>query len=198
MYSGIIYHIGQVVDLKHQEQGMQLKIKSPLFDKEKKGNSFSIDGVCLTQVHCLDFVSTFDVSEETLSKTNIGNYRVGLNVHLEVPLLANSEIGGHFVQGHVDGTAKICVITPNNLVIELPEKLMNYAILKGSIAIDGVSLTIAKIEGALIEVALIPHTYEMTCFKEKEIHSYVNIEMDMFSKMISKHLDQMDLKKAFL
>ena len=197
MYSGIIYHIGQVVDLKKSGSGAQLKIKSPLFKQNKTGHSFAIDGVCLTQVDCFKNVSTFDISFETLSKTTIKDYQRGQQLHLEEPLLANTEIGGHFVQGHVDGIATLVEMSPDKLTIELSDELARFAISKGSIAIDGVSLTIAKTEGNLLEIALIPHTYQSTCFKEKEVGASVNIEMDMFSKMIYKYLDQMDLRKAF-
>ena len=196
MYSGIIYETGTIVDLQEKPYGLQIKIKSPLFDSKKIGASFSVDGVCLTQVSCKDQISCFDISIETLSKTIIASYTVNQTVHLENSLKAQSEIGGHFVQGHVDGTATLVEISPDKLVVELAEEELLHAILKGSIAINGVSLTIASIDGPHIEIALIPHTYEMTLFKEKKVGDRVNIEMDMFSKMIFKYLSQMDLKKV--
>ena len=198
MYSGIIYEAGTIYEIKEMPYGKQIKIKSPLFAYKQIGDSFAVDGVCLTQSGWQDQISTFDVTCETLSKTTINDYAANQKVHLEKPLQAQDEIGGHFVQGHVDGTATLVGISPNKLVVELKDDQVRYAILKGSIAIDGVSLTIANINGNCVEIALIPHTYEMTLFKEKKVDSKVNVEVDMFSKMIFKHLSQMEIKKAVL
>lgn len=198
MFTGIIYQKGIVEEIIEKPFGLSLKIKSPLFEEEQIGSSIAVDGVCLTQVHWEKGVSCFDIVKETLSKTTLKDIKLGQKVHLEKSMNASSEIAGHFVQGHVDGTAKIVEIAPSKLVIELDSEQALYIVYKGSIAIDGVSLTIAEVDENRLTIALIPHTYEVTHFKDKTVGSKVNIEIDMFAKMIHKYLGQMELKKALV
>lgn len=196
MFTGIIYEKGVVEEVIEKPFGLSLKIKSSLFDDEQIGSSIAVDGVCLTQVHWEKGLSTFEVVKETLLKTTLGNFKKGQSVHLEKSMQANSEIAGHFVQGHVDGTGVILEISPDKLVVELDANESTHTIYKGSIAIDGVSLTIAEVDENKATIALIPHTYEMTHFKSKKAGSKVNIEIDMFAKMIHKYLNQMEFKRA--
>ncbi|MCH9633206.1 MAG: Riboflavin synthase [Chlamydiae bacterium] len=195
MFTGIIEHIGHVKAIVKQSYGIKLEIESSLFSKEQIGKSFAVDGVCLTQTQFRDQTSHFDIMEETLDKTDLGNLKVGQSVHLEPAMGAQSSFDGHMVQGHVDGVAHIVSITEKKLVIELPDSLRKFMVPKGSIAIDGVSLTIAQLQGNLLTVALIPHTYKHTLFKTKK-NGVVNIEIDLFAKTIFKYLDQIHLSEA--
>ncbi len=189
MFTGIIEHIGRIEEVIIEEHGISFAVSCDLFKSEKLGKSFAINGVCLTQVRYENMRSYFDVTYETLKKTNLGSLKEKDFVHIEPAMAAQSSFDGHMVQGHVDGTAKLVSITKDKLVIELPDDLKKFVVSKGSVAIDGVSLTIAEIQDNVLTIALIPHTYEHTLFKDKET-GLVNIEIDLFAKMIFKYLDQ--------
>lgn len=198
MFTGIIHHIGKVIKARYLEDELMLEIQCALFKDGQIGASFAINGVCLTQVKCIGQIATFNVVVETLQKTNLRFLEKGDNVHVEESLSLLGKVEGHFVQGHVDGIAKIIENTPTKLVVEVSEELEQYLIPKGSIAIDGTSLTIAQLADNTVEVALIPHTYENTLFREKKEDDFVNIEIDMFAKTIFKYLDKLGLKGAGL
>ncbi len=198
MFTGIIHHIGKVIKARYLEDELLLEIQCDLFKEGQIGASFAINGACLTQVRCVGQIATFNVVVETLQKTNLRFLEKGDDVHVEESLSLLGKVEGHFVQGHVDGLAKIISNTPTKLVIEVSQELSQYFIPKGSIAIDGTSLTIAQLADTRIEVALIPHTYENTLFKQKNEGDLVNIEIDMFAKTIFKYLDKLGLKGAGL
>lgn len=194
MFTGIIEHIGLVKKINKESYGIKIEIESSLFTKEQLGKSFAVDGVCLTQVQYQNQTSSFDIMEETLDKTDFENLKVGQSVHLEPAMGAQSSFDGHMVQGHVDGVAQIESITEKQLIVKLPDSLKKFMVSKGSVAIDGVSLTIANLQDNLLTIGLIPHTYKHTLFRSKE-NGFVNIEIDLFAKMIFKYLDQIHLSE---
>lgn len=194
MFTGIIHHIGKVTKARYLEDELMLEIQCSLFKEGQIGASFAINGACLTQVRCIGSIATFNVVVETLQKTNLRFLEKGDDVHVEESLSLLGKVEGHFVQGHVDGLAKIIENIPTKLVIEVSKDLSQYLIPKGSIAIDGTSLTIAGLVDTRLEIALIPHTYENTLFRQKKEGDFVNIEIDMFAKTIFKYLDKLGLK----
>ncbi len=196
MFTGIIKEFGKVLKFVEKPYGLSVTLQSHIFQKPQIDSSFAINGVCLTQVYWEPCISCFDVTHETLKKTTLGDLKEQQHVHVEEALSAQSKIEGHFVQGHVDGVAIVIEVNPEKLVVRLPDALEPFLIEKGSIAIDGVSLTIACLEKNLVEVALIPHTFQNTLFKTRSLQDKVNIEIDMFAKMMFKYFDKLPLKKA--
>ena len=191
MFSGIIEVVGRVVSLKKSRSaGIRLTIEaSKLARSVRKGDSIAVDGVCLTAVQKTGRRIAMDVSPETLKLTSIPQYKKGSRVNLELPLKSGALISGHFVQGHVDGVGYVSRWECNGnqdvrLGISLPKSLVPYCILKGSIAINGVSLTIAKLKGMYLEVALIPYTLSHTNLSLLETGSLVNIETDVLGRYV--------------
>jgi riboflavin synthase len=197
MFSGIIEEKGRVEEVLSKSYGLSLRIYNEnLFQAQSLGNSIAVNGVCLTQSAWQPGYSTFDVIFETLDKTSFGSLKKGDFVNLERSLKADSRIEGHFVQGHVDGVGILKRIDKKNneYWIEIPEFLSCFLIMKGAIALDGVSLTIAEIEGNLIRVALIPYTLEATNLKEKKEGDQINIEVDLFAKYTFNYLEKTKLQ----
>jgi riboflavin synthase len=191
MFSGIIEVVGRVVSLDgSRKKGVRLTIEaSKLARLVKKGDSIAVDGTCLTVVQKAGRRIKMDVSPETLSLTNVQQYRQGSQVNLELPLKSGDMISGHFVQGHVDGIGHVSRWKCNGnqdvrLGISLPKSLAPYCIHKGSIAINGVSLTIAKLKGNYLEVALIPYTLSHTNLALLEPGNPVNIETDVLGRYV--------------
>lgn len=193
MFTGIIKEIAQIKSAKLINGTLNLKIKSGLFKDGQIGNSFAVNGVCLTQIAYEKKIATFEAVEETLNKTYLGSLKENQLIHLEEAMRAGATLDGHIVQGHVDGVARLLEISKDWLRVQVPDDLKKYLIHKGSVALDGVSLTIAQIQDNDLKVALIPHTYENTLFKTKKREDPINIEIDMFAKMIFKYLDQIQL-----
>lgn len=193
MFTGIIKEIAQIKSAELINGILNLKIKSALFKEGQIGNSFAVNGVCLTQIAYKKKIATFEAVEETLNKTHLGNLKESQLVHLEEAMRAGSTLDGHIVQGHVDGVARLLEISKDCLRVQVSDDFKKYLIHKGSVTLDGVSLTIAQIQDNELTVALIPHTYENTLFKTKERGDPINIEIDMFAKMIFKYLDQIKL-----
>ena len=189
MFSGIIEEIGNVlsVDNLSESKVFQISCKKVL-EGVSIGDSISVNGVCLTVTDKDDHIFDVDIVNETLKCTTLGSVEEGSKVNLERALVYNQRISGHLVQGHVDGLAKVESINKTNKWTEI-EFLINldyrkYCIHKGSIAIDGVSLTIAKITSSGFKVALIPHTLQSTILSDYKIGEEVNIELDMVGKYI--------------
>lgn len=158
-----------------------------------EGCSISVNGVCLTALDLQPDSFSADLAPETLNRTNLGSLAVGSRVNLERPLLPSSRLSGHFVQGHVDGKAEILGLDLLGddkwwLRIRLPETLERYFVEKGSIAIDGISLTIAAISGRDVSIAIIPHTYQNTAVQFYKPGDLVNIEVDVIAKHVEKLL----------
>jgi len=201
MFTGIIESLGIVEKIKNNTSGLRLSISSPLniYKSIKVGDSLSINGVCLTAISkATNNILCFDVVQETISKTNLGDL-VPLNkINLETAIKINESLGGHIVQGHIDtiGTIINTELIDKNLILQILIKKtwLKYCIEKGSIAIDGISLTIADINNdyntgsGLIIVSIIPHTYKNTNLQFKKINDSVNVETDFFGKYIEKLL----------
>ncbi len=193
MFTGIILELGKVFHIKKLPKGSQLKISSKDIIKDTAlGDSISVNGVCLT-VNEIDKecgLMSFDVSYETLKKTTLGYLKRGDYVNLEPAVTLNTRLGGHLVSGHVEGIGFIKGI--NNIgeyleiEIEAPEEILRYCIKKGSIAVDGISLTIVNVFSNSFTVVIIPHTAKMTTMGMKKIGDSVNLEPDLIAKYVEK------------
>ena len=197
MFTGIIEEIGKISSITKNR--IQINAKTVLEDI-KLGDSIAVNGVCLTVTNIDANGFTADVSDETLSVSALGRLKSGDFVNLERAMKLNDRFGGHIVSGHVDGVGKIINLRQNgdfyDLQIELNENQSKYVIKKGSITINGISLTIADVNNDKIMIAVIPHTFENTTLKTLKIGDYVNIEVDMISKYVEKFLSTRDNKSG--
>ena len=187
MFTGIIEEVGTV---QHAAPRMKV-LCSAVLGGAFIGASIAVNGTCLTAVQIDSDGFWVDLSPETLARTNLGDLEPGSLVNLERPLSIGDRLSGHLVQGHVDGTAEFVALQelPGGnwwLQIRLPLDLERYMIPKGSVTIDGISLTIAELKGTLLSVAIIPHTYENTALRDKKPESRVNIEIDLIAKYVEK------------
>ncbi len=187
MFTGIVESLGTVTAIKTQSVGIQLSIShDDFFKKTKTGASIAINGVCLTVISVKGKQAVFEVGPETLKKSNLGFLRVGMNVNLEKPVSASSDFSGHFVQGHVDTTAEVLKMEKSGRWVDvwfsLPDLIKPFLVDKGSVCIEGVSLTIVQVKKDRFSVALIPHTLTMTTLALKKPGDMVNIETDMIAK----------------
>ncbi|MGE7926120.1 riboflavin synthase [Lysinibacillus xylanilyticus] len=193
MFTGIVEDIGTVKTLQSDKQSMEITVVSKkMIEDVNLGDSIAVNGVCLTVTHFNEQELTMDVMPETVRATNLQQLTVGDQVNLERAMSANGRFGGHFVSGHVDGVGKILRKRPlANAVyidIELSKELTSYCIPKGSITIDGTSLTLFHVEENGVTVSLIPHTYKETILGMKKIGALVNVETDLVGKYILHQL----------
>ncbi|MBN2177039.1 MAG: riboflavin synthase [Demequinaceae bacterium] len=191
MFTGLVETTGSVTAVEENDTGCRLTISAPgMAGPLTIGESVAVDGVCLTVADANGPTWTADVMRVTKETTTLGSASVGRRVNLERALRADSRMGGHFVQGHVDGIATLLsrVGGPewDDLTFRLPEALTRYVVVKGSIAIDGVSLTVASLKGTDATVSLIPTTIEVTTLGERREDDVVNIEVDVIGKYIEK------------
>ena len=191
MFTGIVEEIGQIVGIHNQNDSSRISIKTEkILNSAKIGDSISINGVCLTVTSIDGLVFTSDVVRETLDKTNLQYIQEYDCVNLERAMKASSRFDGHIVQGHVEGFGKIRKIRKGSdsfiISIEIPSSLSAYCVHKGSITVNGVSLTIASIEENLIDIWIIPHTLSHTTFGSINENDYVNIETDIIAKYVKK------------
>jgi riboflavin synthase len=193
MFTGIVETTGRIARIEPRGGDVRLLIDAGTLDLGDVaiGDSIAVSGVCLTAVAIEDTRTlAFDVSIETLSRTSLGSLVAGARVNLEKALRLADRLGGHFVSGHVDGLGRIVAIEPDarsqRWTFELPPDLARYAAPKGSIAIDGVSLTINEVEGARFGVNLIPHTIDVTTLGDRKIGDAVNIEVDMIMRYVER------------
>ena len=190
MFTGIIEEVGQISAIDKLEDLFQITVKTDsILNESKVGDSISINGVCLTLTSIRSNSFTSDVVRETIERTNLKYIKVGNYINLERAMRANSRFDGHIVQGHVEGMGKVKRIQKDEnfiIKVQLPEKLANYCIYKGSITINGTSLTIASIKENLIDIWIIPHTLSRTTFDVIKENDYVNIETDIIAKYIEK------------
>lgn len=201
MFTGIISHIGQVSSIKKDGLSYRLTIMEPELSKKiNLGDSVSINGVCLTVVDKKKDKFDVDAVEETVKKTTIGYLKQGDKVNLELPVSVGARFDGHIVQGHVDCVGSIKSI--KNLkkswifTIKIPEEYKINIVKVGSIAIDGISLTISDVNETYIKVSIIPFTMMHTILKDKKVGDLVNIEFDIIGKYISNYLNNVILKKG--
>jgi riboflavin synthase len=187
MFTGIIEEVGAVAVPGHR---MRIQCRLVLEDI-KEGASIAVNGVCLTAVDIQPDGFWCDLSPETLARTNLGALREGSLVNLERPATVGDRLSGHIVQGHVDGTAEFLALDPlpdGNwwLKVRIPPDLNRYLIHKGSVTLDGVSLTVASLEGDVAAIAIIPHTYQNTVMRSYRPGSSVNVEVDLIGKYVEK------------
>ena len=196
MFTGLIEEIGRVEKIRESGKGISMRIgcRKVLEDLNLK-DSISIDGVCLTVVEINDDHFNVDVVEETITRSNIKTYTTGHKVNLERALLLSQRLSGNLVQGHVDGTAPIksqeMIENGTILTVEIPADLNEFVVEKGSISLDGISLTVASLIDGELSVALIPHTLESTTIGEKKIGDLINVEVDILAKYAKKMLSGM-------
>ena len=192
MFTGIIETLGEITNIKQENTNIHFTVKSNLTSELKIDQSLSHNGVCLTVVNVNDNEHTVTAVAETLQKTNLGKLKVGKKVNLERAMQIGSRLDGHFVQGHVDQVATIIDIKDENgswlFTIEFEPSKENMVVNKGSVCLDGVSLTVLNPVGNRFSLAIIPYTYEHTLFCEYKIGDMVNIEFDIVGKYFLKYV----------
>lgn len=203
MFTGIIEETGEILSNQKGSKSAVLTIKgSQIFDDLNLGDSVAVNGVCLTVAELAKNTFKADVMNETLNRSNLGSLRSGNSVNLERAMRADGRFGGHIVSGHIDGTGSI--ISKQNddnavwITVSAPKVLLKYIIEKGSIAIDGISLTVAKVTDQNFSVSVIPHTAKSTTLLDKGIGESVNLENDIIGKYIERFLsfDKADPQKG--
>lgn len=194
MFTGLIEALGDVVAFTPQATGARLRIHSPeVAGDAREGDSICVNGVCLTAVEIGDGAFSADLAPETIARTGLSFLKTGDVVNLERSLLPTTRLGGHILQGHVDGVGSIVELNDLGegnwwLTIEVPGELERYLVFKGSIAIDGISLTVATVEGRRVGVTLIPHTWMHTNLQQRVVGDRVNLETDVIAKYVEKML----------
>jgi len=201
MFTGITEQVGKIQSLEHAQDGGRLRVSfsaAPAADapaaaatiaaSTKLGDSISVNGCCLTVVEFTAHHFTADLSGETLRRTNFGEKKPGDLVNLERPLAAGARLGGHFMQGHVDGIGRVTRLTPEGenwwLSVRVPQDLRRYVTEKGSIALDGISLTVARWHDGIADIAIIPFTYAHTNVRSMSVNDAINIETDILAKYV--------------
>ena len=197
MFTGITEHVGKIESLERGEDGGRLRVSfagaGASFASIKQGDSVMVNGCCLTAVElgAADFLA--DLSGETLRRTSFGEKNEGDLVNLELPLAAGARLGGHFVQGHVDGVGRVTRLVPEGdnwwLSVRVPEDLRRYVVEKGSIAIDGISLTVARWQDGVADIAIIPFTHAHTSVRAMTPDDAVNLEVDILAKYVESLLE---------
>jgi riboflavin synthase len=193
MFTGLVEEEGIVQDLEHRGGSVVFTFRAGKTVRGLKiDESVSVDGVCLTVIKATRAAFTVQAVEETLRKTNLGSLHIGDSVNLERPLLPNERLGGHFVLGHVDGVGLVTKILKRKsswiFWFRMPQRFAHYMIPVGSIAVNGVSLTIAALRGNEFAVSIIPHTWEVTTFRHLRVGARVNVEFDMLGKYVERFL----------
>jgi riboflavin synthase len=191
MFTGIIVAQGVIAERCERGGDLQLGIDAPTLESRLAvGDSVSVEGVCLTATRIEGPRFRADVSRETLSKTTLGTLETGAHVNLEPALRAGDALGGHLVSGHVDAVGTVAAIDSDarshRFTFELPSHLMRYVASKGSICVNGVSLTVNGVAGARFEVNIIPHTFEVTTFGALRVGSRVNVEIDLVARYLER------------
>lgn len=196
MFTGLIEDLGEIVSLQPVPGGVRMEIRTGLEISEiALGDSIAVDGTCLTAIAFNDDAFQVEMSEETLRCTRFAEAKVGEAVNLERALCFGARLGGHLVQGHVDAVGRLVEVVEvgdgYEVTWELPEAILPEVVRKGSITIDGVSLTIARLEGSRATAAIIPHTAEHTTVAARVINSLVNVESDLIGKYVRRVLGQL-------
>ena len=193
MFTGLVEEVGAITNLTERGGNHRITIKAPNTAQElQQGNSVAVSGVCLTALDINPESFCADLAAETWTRTSFSRITEGAQVNLELPLKADGRMGGHMVQGHVDGTGRFVALEPIVnaddfwLQINIPEDLEKYVVFKGSIAIEGISLTVARLEGLRLTIAIIPHTIKMTNLGSLRPGDPVNIETDIVAKYLEK------------
>jgi len=193
MFTGLVEEVGTILSIVERGGNHRITIQAPQSAKElKEGNSIAVSGVCLTALDIKPDTFCADLAKETWTRTSFSRIIQGAQVNLELPLKVDARMGGHIVQGHVDGTGKLIGLEPIPnaddfwLHVEVPEDLEKYLVFKGSISLEGISLTVANLEGTRLRIAIIPHTIKMTNLQSLKPGDPVNIETDIVAKYLEK------------
>jgi riboflavin synthase len=190
MFTGLVAGTGAVESLERGDDGVRLRVRTELAGELAPGDSIAVNGVCLTAVDADEGGFSADVMEETLRRSSLGPLAEGDEVNLELPLRAGDRLAGHVVQGHVDGTGSVEAVNEDGFArlvrIGAPTGLLRYVVEKGSIAVDGVSLTVSAVDGEGFEVSLIPETLERTTLGAARPGRVVNLEVDVLAKYVEK------------
>src|SRR5579862_2580505 len=201
MFTGLVEHVGTVESFERRDgvlpraaSGARIRVNAgPLADGLAKSGSIAVNGCCLTAIDITGKSFAADLSGETLRRTSFGEMKAGARVNLERPLTAMKELGGHFVQGHVDGVGRVARLDPEGanwwFGVQVPNDLARYIAMKGSIALDGISLTVAGWHNNIVETAIIPFTYDNTNLSSLKVGDPVNIECDILAKYVERILD---------
>jgi len=193
MFTGIVEELGQIVSVEAGEESAVIRVRGPLVTSDAAhGASIAVNGVCLTVVEHDEDSFSVDVMAETLRRSSLGDLSCGDPVNLERAMAASSRFGGHIVQGHVDGTAEVVSRTPGDrwevVTFTLPQGLARYVVEKGSITVDGVSLTVSAVDSGTFSVSLIPTTLGLTTLGHKGVGATVNLEVDVLAKYVERLL----------
>jgi len=200
MFTGIIEELGQVERMDRAGDGARLRIQcEKVMEGSREGSSIAVNGVCLTALDLGARGFSADLAPETMRRSNLGTLRSGSPVNLERPLTLSDRLSGHIVQGHVDGVGELLALEKLGddnwwLKVRIPAALDRYLVYKGSIAIDGISLTIAELRGDVMAVTIIPHTYHNTTLGTRKPGDSLNLECDVLAKHVEKLLGTLDVK----
>jgi riboflavin synthase len=190
VFTGLVAGMGTVDGVERSSEGVRLRISTKLAEDLSEGDSVAVNGVCLTAVDIDHGSFAADVMNETLARTSLRDAGAGASVNLELPLRASDRLGGHVVQGHVDGTGTITSVADDGFArrvrIEAAEDVLRYVVQKGSIAVDGVSLTVAELDSESFTVSLIPETLQRTNLGTARAGTTVNLEVDVLAKYVEK------------
>jgi riboflavin synthase len=190
MFTGLVQGVGRVAALRRTEAGARVTIETSLVDELRAGDSIAVNGICLSAAALENGSFAADAMNETLSRSSLGDLEPGSEVNLELPLRAGDRLGGHMVQGHVDGVGRVLSVTEDGFArrvqIEAPAEVLRYVIEKGSIAVDGVSLTVAALNSRSFTVSLIPETLKRTNLGQAGPGDRVNLEVDVLAKYVEK------------
>jgi riboflavin synthase len=200
MFTGLIESVGEVAELKSTQAGFRIGLATSLAGEIAVGDSVSVNGVCLTIVNADAASIHADVSPETALVSSLGALRRGALVNLERPIRADARLGGHFVQGHVDGTGVIEDLREDGehrwLTVKYPPSLAPYIVRKGSIAVDGISLTVAGVDDKHFDVQIVPFTWGHTNLRAAKLHDVVNIECDILGKYMVRYAELVGFSPA--
>jgi riboflavin synthase len=193
MFTGIVKELGEVESVQGSADGARIRVRAGVASELGEGDSVSVNGACLTATGVNGGAFEADVMHQTLELTTLGELEPGSSVNLELPLQAADRLGGHVVQGHVDGTGTVGEVSEDGFAkrvrVELPEELLPYVVEHGSIAIEGVSLTVAALSDEGVEVSLIPETLERTTLGGVEAGDRLNVECDVLARYVRRQLE---------
>jgi riboflavin synthase len=190
MFTGLIADLGRITDVARSPDGVVLTVSSALTGELSEGDSIAVNGVCLTATAVAEHAFSAEVMNETLRLSSLAEAGAGSPVNLELALRASDRLGGHVVQGHVDGVGRVAAIVPDGFArqveISAPDEVLRYVVHKGSITVDGISLTVSGLGDRSFTVSLIPETLERTNLGEAEVGTVVNLEVDVLAKYVER------------
>jgi riboflavin synthase len=190
VFTGLVQDIGAITELDRSGDGVSLRVSTPLAGELRGGDSIAVNGVCLTATDIDDGSFAAEVMNETLARTSLADARAGTKVNLELPLRPSDRLGGHVVQGHVDGMGTVTAVRDDGFArrveVQASPDVLRYVVAKGSIAVDGVSLTVAELDDRSFTVSLIPQTLQRTNLGRASLGARVNLEVDVLAKYVER------------